>query len=88
MAQTDILKLIQMERVFQDTKWGEQNHSDLKWLVILIEEVGEIGKAILEGKDAEIDKEIIQSAAVCVAWLECQERIKDMIDKEGKDGTE
>ena len=76
-------ELIIDERTKQDLKWGEQNHDEMKWLTILIEEVGEIGKAVnelypsigsaLPKKKAlleDLRKELIQTAAVCVAWLE------------------
>lgn len=54
---------------------GEQNHSDLKWFVILGEEIGEIAKSILE--KPQVSKiELTQSAAVIVAWLEYIERFK------------
>jgi len=37
-------------------------------LAVLIEEVGEVGKA-LQG-EGELEEELIQVAAVCVRWLE------------------
>lgn len=36
------------ERARQDRKWGIQDHSDLTWLGILTEELGELAKAIIE----------------------------------------
>jgi NTP pyrophosphatase (non-canonical NTP hydrolase) len=46
-------------------------------LAILIEEVGEVAKAILnvnglanDAAETDLRKELIQAAAVCVAWLE------------------
>jgi len=68
----DLLQDILKERIFQDKKWGVQSHKDLKWLSILVEEVGEVSKSILEGG---ADKyELIQVAAVALAWLECLAR--------------
>ena len=62
----------------QDDKWGEQNHDDLYWLGILMEEVGEVATELIEhrGKKLEqkTDDEIIQCAAVCLNWLNCRER--------------
>lgn len=58
----------------QDKKWGEQNHRDSTWLAILSEEVGEAAKAILEGKN--LDEEVVQIAAVAVAWEESRMRGK------------
>jgi len=63
---------IEKERVRQDEKWGEQNHSDLKMYAILGEEFGEVGKAILE--DTDLKNELIQVASVCMMWLEAIER--------------
>ncbi len=42
-------------------------------LPVLMEEVGEVAKAINERDKAELKKELIQTAAVCVAWLEALE---------------
>jgi NTP pyrophosphatase (non-canonical NTP hydrolase) len=78
-----ILDEIHSERVRQDQKWGEQNHSPAEWLMILGEEVGEVNKAALETffkyKDSDKDyskyrEELIQVAAVAVAMIECLDR--------------
>ncbi len=63
------------ERLGQERKWGPRHHSDLEWLTILVEEVGEAGKACCElwisGSDrAGIRRELIHVAAVAVAWAE------------------
>ena len=66
-----ILDAITAERVAQDEKWGEQNHSDYMWLAILTEEVGEVAQAMLEEQGLErVREELVQAAAVIVAWLE------------------
>jgi NTP pyrophosphatase (non-canonical NTP hydrolase) len=77
---------VKVERIKQDVKWGEQNHSDLKWLSILGEEFGEVAKAVTEDNPAKerlythealqdnLEYELIQVAAVCVAWVECIRR--------------
>ena len=76
------------ERTRQDSKWGQQNHDDLYWLSILTEEVGEAAKAINDHTHDNLDTfhgishigfndvhaEVVQCAAVCVAWLEEMER--------------
>jgi NTP pyrophosphatase (non-canonical NTP hydrolase) len=67
------------ERRRQDAKWGEQNHADDFWMLILMEEVGETAQAILQaceerGSPARTKEELIQVAAVAVAWLEAIER--------------
>jgi len=71
-GQTESLALILSERDRQDKKWGRGFHgrSDLAWLGILAEEFGEVANAILEHDEPNLITEIIQVAAVCVAWLE------------------
>ncbi len=67
---------VERERDAQDAKWGDQvNHSDLYWLGILVEEVGELAKGIIETyPDGMITKELTQLAAVAVGWLEARMR--------------
>jgi len=79
MSNTEVLNEIKSERIRQDNKWGEQNHSPADWLMILGEEVGEVNKAALEAKFGnktlrEYRKELIQVAAVAVAMIECFDR--------------
>lgn len=62
------------ERLRQDAKWGEQNHNAGKWSLILMEELGEVAKSQLEGDRANYLTELVQAAAVLVAWLECELR--------------
>jgi len=71
--------LVERERMRQDDKWGIQNHMPYVWLAILGEEYGELQQAILErsfgDKEwADIEKEIIQCAAVLKAMWECAQR--------------
>ena len=69
------LDLIIAERGAQDVKWGQQNHDDYIWLAILMEEVGEAAQAILQEQGVErVRGELVQSAAVIVAWLEATDR--------------
>lgn len=90
---TDILintfKKIAEERQKQDQKWGEQNHNDEIWHLILAEEFGEISGDICKmrfdvknGRDTQelernLDKELVQAAAVIFAWIEARERRKN-----------
>lgn len=74
MSQEVVLQEILEERARQDCKWGEQNHPALYWLGILVEEVGEVAKAIIERR--RYKEELIQTAAVCVGWLEAMARDK------------
>lgn len=81
-----ILGEILDERHNQDEKWGEQNQDDPMWACILMEEVGETTQAIFDRTQCiysegtydtfsdKIREELIQVAAVAVAWLECIDR--------------
>lgn len=77
-----VLVEVELERARQDNKWGEQNHSPLVWLPILLEEVGEVSEALNEwsfGKDQEEARkqyrtELIEVAAVAVAAVEALDR--------------
>ncbi len=76
------IKDILEERERQDEKWGpvpRLGHTSGKWLKILMEEIGEYCEAELEGIGyyAE-EKELIQAAAVLVAWLEHRASIRAM----------
>lgn len=75
----DVIGDVADERHNQDLKWGMQNHDPFKWAAILGEEVGEVSRAILEahfGGDpmARVRAELIQVAAVAVAFAECLDR--------------
>lgn len=79
----NIIKEIIEERKRQDRKWGEQNHKPIEWCVILGEEYGEVCKAALEtnfnydsskGDYSEYREELIQTAAVAIAMIECLDR--------------
>lgn len=72
----DTIMEVQQEIARQIGKWGLQEHEPSLWNAILVEEVGEVSKAILEtwfqGKDhtdngSQYCKELIQVAAVAIA---------------------
>ena len=66
-----ILEAIAAERARQDRKFG--NHRwvpDYLWLAILTEETGEVAHALQERGD-DLHDELVQVAAVAIAWLEC-----------------
>ena len=72
------------ERQKQDIKWGEQNHSDEWWMLILVEEIGELAEAMLDAqfgmspdKTTDVRKELVDAVAVGIAWLECMDRKLD-----------
>lgn len=68
------IDLIMSERRRQDEKWGEQNHEAERWGLILLEELGEVAKSRLENDRHNYLTELVQAAAVMVAWIECELR--------------
>lgn len=69
-GQARVIDAVLAERRRQDAKWGVQRHGPDGWLMILMEEVGEAAKAVLEGSGLKYHDELIQVAAVAVAALE------------------
>lgn len=70
----NIIVEIRGERIRQERKFGATQYEDNTAgdkLAILVEEVGEIARAMNdnEGADSLFD-ELVQTAAVCVAWAE------------------
>lgn len=73
-------EIIDAERDRQNDKWGFQDHPSEWWLAILMEEVGELSKEMLEKQfgpqghsfkpGVRLIQELIQVAAVSRAWLE------------------
>lgn len=83
-TQREIIEYLLAERVHQDHKWGEQNHSPDKWISIIGEEFGEICKAVNEydfrpslDTENKIIEETIQTMASCMAMIECIYRNRD-----------
>lgn len=77
----DVLEDVEIERLKQHQKWGEQNHDIYRWLAILTEEVGEAAQAALHaefesGAAEKVREEMIQVAAVAVQIVECLDRHK------------
>lgn len=71
VATNIVLLDIKAERARQDRKFGDQTgHSDLFWNVVLGEEVGEVATALVENDLDNLRDELIQVAAVAVAWAE------------------
>jgi NTP pyrophosphatase (non-canonical NTP hydrolase) len=66
------------ERTRQDLlfpgKWklADDKAMQLKRLAILTEELGEVARAILEEDEVNLTVELVQVAAVAVAWLEAR----------------
>jgi len=81
-----VLADIADERARQEEKWGDQSgHPYLLWNAILGEEVGEVSRVLLEHWNThlpdtsaanQLRAELVQIAAVAVAWVET-------IDKRG-----
>jgi NTP pyrophosphatase (non-canonical NTP hydrolase) len=74
MTREEVFKLLSKRRDAQNKKWGRADgdwpSSDPVKLTVLVEEVGEIANAILEGDLPNLKDELIDTAAVLVAWLE------------------
>ena len=81
MKRSQIYKLIDEERARQAEtwkgphKWGKGDCSSsevapIAKVAILTEELGEVARAVLEKEDRATFDELIQVAAVAVAWCE------------------
>ena len=71
MTRATVLQAVLAERERQDSKWGDQTqNSDEQWTVILTEEIGEVAREVYEKRSAGMFEEVIQCAAVCMAWVE------------------
>ena len=79
MIRADVYALIDAERDQQAIKWGGPHDwgqgdcssadvADVVKAAVLSEEAGEVSRAVLDGKG--LQRELVQAAAVCVAWLE------------------
>lgn len=74
------IERVHAERRRQDDKWGSQRDlPPATWHLILSEEVGEVAEACLGVHDTkgvsypELRAELVQVAAVAIAWLEALE---------------
>jgi NTP pyrophosphatase (non-canonical NTP hydrolase) len=66
---------IQAERDRQDQLYKVQDHSASRWLAILVEEVGEVAKEIVDQESVgRLRMELVQVAATALAWLEAHDR--------------
>ena len=71
MTRAKILEAVLSERERRDERWGDQtNNTDLEWMSILTEEIGEVAKDVNDQRIAGMFEELIQCAAVCFAWSE------------------
>ena len=69
MTREKIFELINEEREWQAKKWGGWEKEGIE-LQVLVEEVGEVAMAMLKGDRGNLKDELVQVAAVAVAWLE------------------
>lgn len=81
MTREEIWAAIELERLRQAAKWdrehdwgyGDCSSHDVPPIVkaaVLMEECGEVAQALLDGTGDRLRAELIQVAAVAVAWLE------------------
>lgn len=81
MTRADIWAAILAERERQAAKWGGPHRwgsgdcssfqvPPIVKVAVLAEECGEVSRAVLDGPPGDIRTELVQVAAVCVAWLE------------------
>lgn len=75
----ELFHLIELEREAQDAKWGKQEHPNERWMIIVMEELGEASKAILEGHPTRMTIELVQAMAVIMAWLEWYLGTEDIV---------
>lgn len=67
----EVLEDVAVERLRQLAKWGDQHHDDAWWCVIEAEEFGEVAREVYEKAPASrLREELVQVAAVAVAWIE------------------
>lgn len=76
------LEEVQEERVRQDDKWGgspgaDRIHGNGHYGLVLGEEFGEACESALEHDMANLRAELIQVAAVAVAWVEELDWLQD-----------
>ncbi len=66
--------MVDQERDAQDARWGKPPREDLdpcEFLAILMEEVGEVAKALVEYQaDHELITELVHVSAVAQQWIE------------------
>lgn len=76
MTRTQALELVSRERDRQNKLWvredGKWDEPDTLKLTVLVEEVGEVARAVLQtdGDDENLRDELVQVAGVCISWLE------------------
>ncbi len=72
--QQKIIDAILAERQRQDVLWGITDHDPERWLLFLVEELGEVSRAIQDGTFEDYCTELTQLAALCISAMECATR--------------
>lgn len=80
--QADVVEDVIMERVRQDSLFGQQNHHPAYWLALLGKQQGQLGEAVVDREWAadkvkamdKIRHEAVQMIAVGVAMVEAIDR--------------
>lgn len=79
MIRTKVFADVQIERLRQTEKWGEDDlalpgHSNAERLRVLAEEFGEVAEAMGRPEDGngkhDLRTELVQVAAVAISWVE------------------
>lgn len=80
VARTPIIAKIEAERERQDAKWGwTENPASVlpgwdphRKMTVVLEEVGEVAMALNDQDWTNLEVELVQVAACCIAWLEAR----------------
>ena len=62
----------------QRVKWGVQNHTLPEWIMLIVEELGEMTDAVLKGDWKSAVEESIQVSALLVQFIERIDREADV----------
>lgn len=80
LEQEWVMACVSQERIRQDERWGEEHDpGDAVFLGVLMEEVGEVARALIDAWPdrpdmRQVREELIQVAASAVKWAEAIER--------------
>lgn len=79
LGNADVFEGVIEEVLRQEEKWGVQDHDPYRWLSVLMEEVGEVGKELNDAFHRPLDygkleEELVQVMAVCFSMIESLRR--------------
>ena len=69
-----VLEAVLAERERQDASFGEQNHDDSWWNLLLTQKHGKVTEEIFGYSDTQLFIEIVQTCATYFAWAEAIRR--------------